>query len=146
MNTFARGNRVERHTAQHSLEKIHKQTLSNIRHYSSDANSLNKRIRELDDEWDIERYLETNASALAFVGILLGVLVNEYWFVLSGLVLLFLFQHAIQGWCPPLPIFRRMGKRTKYEIETERNALKALRGDYASVADTDFAYNAAKKT
>ena len=42
----------------------------------------------------------------------------------------FLFQHAVQGWCPPIPILRRLGFRTSYEIEEERAALKALRGDF----------------
>ncbi len=42
----------------------------------------------------------------------------------------FLFQHAIEGWCPPVPILRRLGFRTSYEIDEERQALKALRGDF----------------
>jgi hypothetical protein len=42
-------------------------------------------------------------------------------------------EHAVQGWCPPLPILRRMGFRTAREIDTERTALKALRGDFARV-------------
>jgi hypothetical protein len=45
----------------------------------------------------------------------------------------FLFQHAVQGWCPPLPILRRLGFRTASEIDTERYALKALRGDFGSI-------------
>ena len=36
-------------------------------------------------------------------------------------------------WCPPLPLVRRLGIRTLAEIEQERHALKALRGDYAEV-------------
>ncbi len=42
----------------------------------------------------------------------------------------FLLQHAVQGWCPPLPIFRRHGVRTQTEIDYERYALKALRGGF----------------
>lgn len=41
-----------------------------------------------------------------------------------------LFQHATQGWCPPLPLFRRMEKRTRNEIDVEKFAMKALRGDF----------------
>ena len=36
----------------------------------------------------------------------------------------------LKGWCPPLPVFRRLGVRTETEIQTERYALKALRGDF----------------
>ncbi len=45
----------------------------------------------------------------------------------------FLLQHAVQGWCPPLPVFRRMGVRTQTEIDEERAALKALRGDFQNL-------------
>lgn len=45
----------------------------------------------------------------------------------------FLLQHALQGWCPPLPIFRRYGVRTQTEIDYERYALKAVRGDFRGV-------------
>ena len=49
------------------------------------------------------------------------------------MVTAFLFQHAVQGWCPPVPILRRMGFRTADEINRERYALKALRGDFQPV-------------
>ena len=39
-------------------------------------------------------------------------------------------RHAVKGWCPPVPLFRRLGVRTCGEIERERYALKALRGDF----------------
>ncbi|MEO5718103.1 MAG: hypothetical protein ABIR29_05970, partial [Chthoniobacterales bacterium] len=87
----------------------------------------------LDDEWDIERWLATNASVLALSGTLLGVLVNKKFLLLPCLVLPFLLHHAIQGWCPPVPLLRRKGIRTRSEIETEKNALKALRGDFARI-------------
>jgi len=45
----------------------------------------------------------------------------------------FCLQHALQGWCPPLTLFRRLGIRTQREIDDERTALKALRGDFADV-------------
>jgi hypothetical protein len=95
---------------------------------------MDRRIHELGEEWDIERAIELNASALAFLGTVLGFFVHPYWLALPALVTAFLFQHALQGWCPPVPILRRMGFRTSYEIEEERQALKAARGDYSSVA------------
>jgi hypothetical protein len=94
---------------------------------------LSRRIQELDREWDIERWLETNASALAFAGTVLGLLVNKKFFAIPCIVLPFLFQHAMQGWCPPIPILRRNGVRTRSEIDAEKYALKALRGDFSGV-------------
>jgi len=39
----------------------------------------------------------------------------------------------LQGWCPPLPVLRRLGFRTAFEIDYDRYALKALRGDFAEI-------------
>ena len=58
---------------------------------------------------------------------------DRRWLVLPGIVAAFLFQHAVQGWCPPLPLLRRLGFRTATEIGQERYALKALRGDLAAI-------------
>ena len=44
-----------------------------------------------------------------------------------------MLQHALQGWCPPLPLFRRLGFRTQEEIARERYALKGMRGDFAGL-------------
>jgi len=57
----------------------------------------------------------------------------------------FLFQHAVQGWCPPIPVLRRLGVRTSREIELERIALKALRGDFDHVNDASSAMEAAAR-
>ena len=55
---------------------------------------------------------------------------DKKWLLLSGVVLGFLFQHAVQGWCPPVPLLRQLGIRTRGEIDREKYALKALRGDF----------------
>ena len=78
----------------------------------------------------MERVIEANASVLAVTGLFLGVTVDRKWLLLPGVITVFLFQHAIQGWCPPIPILRRLGVRTSAEINEERYALKALRGDF----------------
>lgn len=96
--------------------------------------AISRRLRELDHEWDIERTLEANAATVALIGLGLGALVDRRFFVLPAIVSGFLLQHAVQGWCPPLPIFRRMGVRTQREIEEERFALKALRGDFENAS------------
>jgi hypothetical protein len=51
------------------------------------------------------------------------------------MVLGFFAQHAIQGWCPPLPLFRKLGYRTRKEIDKEKYALKLLRGDFDIVSE-----------
>ena len=61
----------------------------------------------------------------------MGLMGRRIFFLLPGLVGGFLLQHAISGWCPPVPLLRRLGYRTSAEIHRERYALKALRGDFA---------------
>jgi hypothetical protein len=88
------------------------------------------RLAELDREWDVERVLQANASTLVLLGVALGARVDRRFLWLPAAVLSFLAQHALQGWCPPIPILRRLGVRTMREVQRERHALKALRGDY----------------
>lgn len=123
--------RVSEQTADRINEDIRQQTERNIACYAaSGPDAIRRRLAELDHEWDIERTLEANAATAALVGLTLGATVNRRWFLLPAVVAGFLLQHAIQGWCPPLPIFRRLGYRTQSEIDEERYALKALRGDF----------------
>ena len=125
--------RVPENTAASVNESIQRQIEESVRYYASCPDRIPKRLRELDAEWDIERAIEANAAVIAFGGVFLGATRDRRWLTLPALVTGFLFQHAIQGWCPPVPILRRLGFRTSYEIELERNALKALRGDFAHV-------------
>ena len=126
--------RVRAQTATEINDQIDVQTRNRLmRAAGAPPAVLGRLITDLEEEWDIERWLETNASLLALSGTLLGAFVNKKFLILPALVLPFLLQHAIQGWCPPLPLFRRKGVRTRKEIETEKYALKALRGDFANV-------------
>jgi hypothetical protein len=126
--------RVRANTATEINEKIDRQITESVRFYSGKSeDKITQRIHDLEREWDMERLLETNASALAFTGLVLGVIRNKKWLFLPGIVLPFLLQHAVQGWCPPVPLFRRLGVRTREEIEREKFALKALRGDFEEI-------------
>ncbi|SFN79659.1 hypothetical protein [Nitrosospira briensis] len=119
--------RVRHSTAPHVNREIDRQTNSNIRRYANSSEEvINRRIGELDKEWDVERALEVNASTLALTGLLLGVTVNRKWLALPAVVLSFLLQHGLQGWCPPVPLLRRSGVRTRSEIDREKYELKAL--------------------
>ncbi|WP_295133311.1 hypothetical protein [uncultured Reyranella sp.] len=125
--------RVAFNTAQAINSRIERATGERLRRCVGNPLSIERRLRELDREWDIERVLETNASVVAFLGLVLGTTVNRRWLLVPAAVTAFLFQHAVQGWCPPLPALRRMGVRTSREIEVERVALKILRGDFDAI-------------
>jgi hypothetical protein len=132
-------NRVPAHTADHVNERIRRQTEENVACIGAKNSpaAIEERLAELDREWDIERTLEANAATASLVGLTLGATVNRKWFALPFAVAGFLLQHAVQGWCPPMPILRRLGFRTEREIDEERYALKALRGDFRNVSSGD---------
>lgn len=134
MEYLSEPDRVRANTSDEVNRRIDRRIADSIAHYSGKSeNEIACRINELEREWDMERLLETNASALAFAGLLLGITRRKKWLLLPGIVLPFLFQHAVQGWCPPVPILRRLGVRTREEIDREKYALKALRGDFEHV-------------
>jgi hypothetical protein len=124
--------RVERNTSAAVNEQIEHETIDRLRRVAeAGPGAMAARLRELDEEWDMERRLETNASIAVLVGLTLGFGVHRRFFALPAIVASFLLQHATQGWCPPVPILRRFFKtRTAREIETERTALRILRGDF----------------
>ena len=94
---------------------------------------MDRRLGELEREWNLERTLETWFASAVLAGVALGARRNSRWFALPALAAGFMLQHALQGWCPPLPVFRRLGFRTEGEIARERYALKGMRGDFAGL-------------
>jgi hypothetical protein len=131
--TIASVERVPRNTEEEVNRRIQAEIERRVRWHAANPQHIARRLCELDAEWDIERAIEANASTLALAGIVLGARGSRSWLLLSALVTAFLMQHALQGWCPPVPVLRRLGFRTAHEMERERQALKALRGDFAAV-------------
>lgn len=127
--------RVPEHTAAHINEAVRHETERRVRFYANHPELIGRRLDELDEEWDIERVLEANAASLSLIGLALASGVDRRWLLLPAGVVAFLLQHALQGWCPPVPVFRRLGYRTASEIDRERYALKALRGDFDQMRD-----------
>jgi hypothetical protein len=137
--------RVRDHSPSLANERIDRATQRRVLRAGGESKAaLSRRLERLDEEWDMERVLETNASALALGGLLLGLFVNRKFLLVPCFVLPFLLQHATQGWCPPVPMFRRRGIRTRKEIDTEKFAIKALRGDFAAVAAQDDPHERAR--
>jgi hypothetical protein len=138
--------RVPQQTAEHVNEQIRRQTDESVARVAAQGQAaIDRRLVELDREWDIERTLESNAATAVLVGSALGAFVDRRFFALPAVVAAFLLQHAVQGWCPPLPLFRRAGVRTASEIDYERYALKAIRGDFARASEGDGDRRAASR-
>lgn len=129
-----RGDRVRAQSAATVNRRVDREaTYCLERLAAADRDAISAHIESLDREWDVERYLQTNAGLLSLAGVVLGATVHRRFLALPTAIFGFFFQHAVQGWCPPIPVFRRMGVRTRREINREKYALKVLRGDFDRV-------------
>jgi hypothetical protein len=127
--------RVRKSSPDSANIEMDQRVLENIKKYRNlPSDQITNRLNKLKQEWDIEKTLEVNASALALTSMVLGSFYKKQWYILSGVVAAFLLQHGLQGWCPPLPLFRKFGIRTRKEIDEEIYALKILRGDFDDVS------------
>jgi hypothetical protein len=120
--------RVVSHTDPDVNERIERQTEMSLCYYRAHPDEIDQRLEELDEEWDLERALEACSSAVSLIGFTWGLFRRRWW--LAGLAAQgYFMQHALQGWAPPVGVLRRLGFRTAHEIEHERYALMALRGE-----------------
>lgn len=120
--------RIRAHTPPAVNDCIDSATLGMFERYrrAGSPAAIAARMDELDREWDIDR-------ALMAVFAVAGTTVHELslrrspaWSRLLRLQLGFLFWHATVGWCPPVSLLRRMGFRSRHEIEREKTALRGL--------------------
>lgn len=118
--------RVAAHTPEHVNRAIQQRTLQSLKYYQAYPEEIPERLQALEREWDIERMLATNASTLMLAGLGLGAAVDRRFLALPAVVSSFLLLHALQGWCPPVSLFRRLGIRTQSEIDSERHMLAQL--------------------
>lgn len=129
MKVSASADRVTNYTPTEINERIQRATEASIEYHKNHPDLIERRLQELDEEWDIERALQTNAAGLILGGSILGLVVNRLFFTVPLAVSGFLLQHAIKGWCPPLKLLRKSGFRTAREIESERYALLAFKSN-----------------
>lgn len=100
----------------------------NVSRYSNAGREeIERRIHELDHEWDIDRALMAAAGGVSLLGMALsGITNSRKWLLLPTAIGGFLVQHAYQGTCAPMSLLRRAGVRTRSEIEREKEALREL--------------------
>jgi hypothetical protein len=107
-------------------ERIRRHTEMSLCYYRSHPDEITLRLRELEEEWDVERTLEAVSSTLSLMGFTWGLFRKRWWLI--GLAAQgFFWQHAVRGWAPPVEFARRLGFRTLQEIENERRELLRIR-------------------
>jgi hypothetical protein len=124
----ATARRVAEHTSEEVNRAIRERTAAHVAYLAEHREQIPRRLGELDREWDVERALATASSCFSLLGLAVGLAGRRRWLYLPVVVQGFYLQHTLQGWCPPLPVFRRLGFRTPDEIGEERCALEAIAG------------------
>ncbi len=128
--------RAEENTSEEINRQIRRDLRARVVYFAQRPEEIDRRLDELDREWDIERLLQANAGIFSLLGLTFGA-IHRRWYLLPLAASAFLVQHAVQGWSAPASLFRRLGIRTSWEICHERYALKALRGDFENVNPDD---------
>lgn len=119
---------VRGHSSEKATQRLDRERLDRIRRFASaPPGEASRHLYELDSSWDIERRLEANAAITMLLSTVLAATHSKRWLLLSALVPGFLLQHAVQGWCPPIEVFRRLGARSRNEIDASarRSTLSA---------------------
>ncbi|HEX6124151.1 MAG TPA: hypothetical protein VFZ23_02140 [Pyrinomonadaceae bacterium] len=132
---------VRRNTAQEVNQTLDTRMADRVRGYAArgDSNELSARIEELEQEWSIERLIETEASIMGLTGLGLGAFINRKFLAVPAFVGAMVLLHGVQGWYPMLPLFRRLGFRSREEIDREKFAMKVVRGDFVGADNGETA-------
>lgn len=122
--------RARARTARDVLERIDADTADRLEEFAASPQTIGARLQALDHEWDIDRAIEAEAAAMGLGGLAAGALVHRGFLAVPAVAAAALVLFATRGLYPWLPFFRRLGVRSAREIQRERYALKALRGDF----------------
>ena len=88
--------------------------------------AIRQRLHELDKEWSVEDILKLHAATFVLKFGLFGTIVEKKYFWGIAVVGAMALQQTLQGWSPPHALIRKMGRRTRDEIEDEREALLSM--------------------
>src|SRR5262245_12923879 len=95
--------------------------------------AIEKRLADLDREWTAGRVIKVAAGLALVAGLALATLLHPAWLVLPVIVGLLLLEYAVRCDSVLTWLLRSAGFRTSKQIEHERIALKALRGDFRNL-------------
>jgi hypothetical protein len=91
--------------------------------------AITDRLNQIENEWSAGRMTKATLGVLIIVGLGLGLL-NSWWLVVPALGGLLLLQYLFTRTSGLGVLFQQVGFRSGAEIDQERFALKALRGDF----------------
>lgn len=121
---------IRRHTKTTTNQKIDRATQAALDEVGTSPDAIRARLAELEREWNVDRALMLNFAVVSGIAGTLAMRSMQHerrmgpWGAMFFVQLGFLAHHAIRRWCPPLPLFRRLGFRSEREIDAERAGLE----------------------
>jgi hypothetical protein len=101
-------------------------------HAAGGPRSIDRRLTELRHEWDVDRLLMAGGAVMGLVGLVARRPLRT-WLWLPAISFAWMLQQALVGTSPLTRRLRSQGLRGSREIQAERLALKALRGDFRRI-------------
>ncbi|HET6572232.1 MAG TPA: hypothetical protein VFG68_01410 [Fimbriiglobus sp.] len=92
--------------------------------------AIAERLAQIDREWTTGRASKATAGLLIVIGLALTAIFSPWWLVLTGVGGLLLLPYLFGRRSPLGYVFHQLGLRRGSDIEQEKVALKALRGDF----------------
>ena len=116
-----------------------RRTEANLAYYRENPSMIARRLAELDEEWDTRRVLQVSASGLMLGGFFLSVAKSRIFKLLPVALATGALHHGLTGQSPAEDLVRRLGFRTRDEIEFEKRQLLKidLAGDGVSTPPTN---------
>ena len=103
--------------------------------------AIRERLDQLDREWTTGRASKATAGLMIVAGLALTAVFSPWWLVLTAAGGLLLLPYLFGRRSPLGGLFHRFGFRRGSEIEQEKVALKALRGDFQNVTTVQQVVN-----
>ncbi|HVV88099.1 MAG TPA: hypothetical protein VHE35_33895 [Kofleriaceae bacterium] len=123
--------RIRAHSSPEANRRIDDQTRGALDVAALSPEAAMMRLAELDREWDLDRAVMLSFGVLGALTARAAMRSLRARGRLGGWGLLFwaqvgfLVHHAVRGWCPPVPVLRRLGFRSSQEISAERCAIES---------------------
>ncbi|MBW8888489.1 MAG: hypothetical protein JF616_12100 [Fibrobacteres bacterium] len=108
-----------------------------VRFYGSlGSQSISDRLAALEDEPELETVATLGLAGAGVLALIFGMLGSRLWRLLAWMVLPLIFAHARGRLAAPGQFLKTLGLRSRKEIEEEKYALKALRGDFRDMGES----------
>src|SRR5688572_32592560 len=95
----------------------------NVAFFQANPAGIEARNNELSEEWDVDRVLHVAAAAGSLAGLWFGLTGSRLWLVVPLALSAGALHHSLTEASPAVDIVRRLGFRTREEIEAEMMAL-----------------------